>query len=513
MAQEETTKAALAPFDRSDADLILRTSDGVDFRVDTHLLKLASSVFEDMFMISTHPGPSLTASLSSASTESVSSESSLPIVQVTESSTIFDIILRIIYPVSTPKVTDWGTICDVLEVGSKYQMEAVATQMGSELSTHLLTNSSKLKVYAIACQFQLEDVAREAATTSTPRTHTQILKDIKQKVILAKYISCMTAGQLFRFIWYQEHSSQPDVLKEGSGYTFTYKGDYNGIKPINSLPDRDHVVSLDIDSDIFSSNKADIILRTCDQQDFPSHRLILTIHSPVFLEMLSSPNSPTGDLAGPGVLEVPEDSSTISLILKIVYCIPLPAASLCRIDTLSRTVQALKKYKIDRMVERAKMLFLDESKVHALEAYFVSIACGWEEEAVKAAKKILCHNSINELYVTQMEKSSARAYQRLLAYHSHFLEQVQSNIPNSVQENGSKLDVVTAVMFNWNNNNFPALFQEIRTNCYTIFQSNQVDAEAFVFKPIKDTFKELSDRVKTLRDNIGDIKLNDIMTV
>ncbi|KAL4242560.1 hypothetical protein ABKN59_012086 [Abortiporus biennis] len=334
MAQEETTKAALAPFDRSDADLILHTSNGVDFRVDTHLLKLASSVFEDMFMISTHPP--LTSSA-----ESVSSESSLPIVQVTENSTIFDIILRIIYPVSTPKITDWGTICDVLEVGSKYQMEAVVTQMGSELSMHLLTKSPKLKVYAIACQFQLENVAREAATTSTPRTHTQILKDIKQKVILAKYIFCMTAGQLFRFIWYQEHSSQPDVLKEGSGYTFMYKGEYNGIKPINSLPDRDHVASLDIDSNIFSSNKVDIILHTCDQQDFPSHRLILTIHSPVFLEMLSSPDSPMGNLAGPGILEVPEDSSTISLILKIIYCIPLPAALLCRINILSRTVQAL----------------------------------------------------------------------------------------------------------------------------------------------------------------------------
>ncbi|KAI0782895.1 hypothetical protein C8Q75DRAFT_785802, partial [Abortiporus biennis] len=487
MRSEETTKikAASTPFDRSDADLILRTSDGVYFRVDTHLLKLASSVFEDMFMISTHPP--LTSSA-----ESVSSESSLPIVQVTENSTIFDIVLRIIYPVSTPKITDWGTICDVLEVGSKYQMEAVATQMGSELSMHLLTKSPKLKVYAIACQFQLENVAREAATTGTPRTHAQILKDLEEKVISGD-VSRMTAGQLFRFIWYHEHSSQPDMIKEGSDYTFTYKGEYNGIKPINSLPDRDHVVSLDIDSDIFSSNKAEIILRTCDQQDFPSHCLILTIHSPVLLEMLSStsPDSFTNDLAGPGVLEVPEDSSTISLILKIIYCIPLPAALLCRIDTLSRTVQALKKYKMDRMVERAKMLFLDESKVHPLEAYFVSIACGWEEEAVKNARYLLFHNSINGFYVTQMEKSSAMAYQRLLAYHSYFLEQVQSNIPNSVQANGSELDVVSAVMLHWNSNNFPALFDEIRAN---------LDTEAFFFKPIKETFKEFRDKVKTLRD-------------
>ncbi|KAL4244054.1 hypothetical protein ABKN59_010991 [Abortiporus biennis] len=450
---------AVSPFDRSDADLILSTSDGVDFRVHTQTLKMASPVFDDMFGFPT-------AMDQDSDPQSLSEiHSSLPNVQVTETSYIFDIILRTIYPVSTPKVTSSKTLCDVLKAGSKYQMEDVMTQMSYQLLVHFLKDTP-FKVYAIACQYQLEDAARGAARALDIKVKP---KDVEKDWV--SDIHRMTAGQLF-----------------SENYTFTHKDNFPRIKHVNFIePDFHHPIPLDIDPSVFTTNNVDIIVRSKDQHDFSAHRLLLASQSPVLEQRLQSiePN---------GILELAEDSSTASLILKMLYSLPLPPASFSRIDLLCQTTHALKNYKMDYIVERAKELFLDPTKVHALEAYFIAIACGWKKEASQLAKTLLSFNSLKSLYVVQMENISAKAYQRLLSFYAKFR---QGLIPIIVESEDLRLDVFVGLIEDWNQHD------------YTNERWKEIGMDDRL--PMEKELTELQEKVDKLKKSVDDIKLNDII--
>jgi hypothetical protein len=77
----------LEPFDVSDANLIIRSSDLVDFRVHKSVLAMASPFFEDLLSL---PQPS--------DSEIVDG---LPVVQFSESSELLSSLLSILYPVPT----------------------------------------------------------------------------------------------------------------------------------------------------------------------------------------------------------------------------------------------------------------------------------------------------------------------------------------------------------------------------------------------------------------------------
>ena len=84
---DDSTYAA-APFDHAKADIILRSSDNIDFRVFKLLLSLASPFFETLFDI---PQPA----------EEVGDQEvkdGLAVVRVTEDSKTLDALLRFCYP-------------------------------------------------------------------------------------------------------------------------------------------------------------------------------------------------------------------------------------------------------------------------------------------------------------------------------------------------------------------------------------------------------------------------------
>jgi hypothetical protein len=80
--------SAGAPFDDAWADLILRSSDGVPFRVFKIILSLASPIFTDMFSI---PPP-----------VSQQSDDQIPMVDLSEHSKVLDVALCHIYPIRSP---------------------------------------------------------------------------------------------------------------------------------------------------------------------------------------------------------------------------------------------------------------------------------------------------------------------------------------------------------------------------------------------------------------------------
>lgn len=147
-AHAPTTTIAPPPFNKSSADTVLRTADHVNFRVRRAILEEASVVFADMFLL---PQPS----------PGVDTQSSPPLISLTESSKTIEALLRICYPVSDPEFISLDELKPVLEAARKYQMDHVIEVLNKPLV--LFAVAHPLQAYAVAVQFDLVDAARAAA--------------------------------------------------------------------------------------------------------------------------------------------------------------------------------------------------------------------------------------------------------------------------------------------------------------------------------------------------------------
>ena len=146
------------PFDRLDADLIIRSCDQVDFHVHKVVLGIASVVFEDMF---TAPGP-----------PPHEKEQGVPVITLTEDSKTLHHLLTAIYPVD-PIIS--GTIEDalfLLATCQKYEMDSTAYCVRSLLKERkppLVTVFNSFRAYGIASRYHLKEEALLAARLTLER--------------------------------------------------------------------------------------------------------------------------------------------------------------------------------------------------------------------------------------------------------------------------------------------------------------------------------------------------------
>lgn len=136
-------------FDRPSADVILRSSDNVDFRVHKLILSEASPVFESMFTL---PG----------------NDADLPVIPISEPPTALHAVLGVLYPgkgLLIASVTEAGT---VLALADKYAMDGAFKQVESILANSAFIKDwgSALTVYALARRYGFNGVAGRAATQS-----------------------------------------------------------------------------------------------------------------------------------------------------------------------------------------------------------------------------------------------------------------------------------------------------------------------------------------------------------
>ncbi|KAF7369606.1 BTB domain-containing protein [Mycena venus] len=134
-----------SPFDSPDADIILRSCDGADFRLHKAVLSLVSPVFRDMFTL---PQPE--------------SALALPVVDVSEGSAVLDRALRFFYPGAQPIVQNLDELGEIIGVlVQKYDMQCIVPTAKQYLERHAVY--APLPAYAIAYKLQWKDVATAAA--------------------------------------------------------------------------------------------------------------------------------------------------------------------------------------------------------------------------------------------------------------------------------------------------------------------------------------------------------------
>ncbi|KAH9046520.1 hypothetical protein EDB84DRAFT_655181 [Lactarius hengduanensis] len=144
-------KLAKAPFDDPGADLILRSSDGVNFRVFKVILSLASSIFADMFTLPSPPA-------------SRGSSDEPPVVALPEDAETLDLALRHCYPIRSPVVAELRDARILLEFARKYQVDLLEPSL-----TRFLTDTIErdpVGVYALAAAYECWDIAGKALRLS-----------------------------------------------------------------------------------------------------------------------------------------------------------------------------------------------------------------------------------------------------------------------------------------------------------------------------------------------------------
>ncbi|ETW80405.1 hypothetical protein HETIRDRAFT_475996 [Heterobasidion irregulare TC 32-1] len=191
-----TFKAADPPFDDTDADIVLRSSDNVDFYVHKWPLSRASSVFKDMF--------SIPSSYDSFNADNV--KDGLPVVRVTEDRQTLDIVLRLCYPRDQQTLTlDVPSIRQLLPALEKYEMLKDMTGILKPMMLAAAKTDSRA-MYAIACRYQMLKLANRIAVLSR-----RLLSDVSFPSTIDFFskgdLQSISGHHLCQFLMFHQQSS------------------------------------------------------------------------------------------------------------------------------------------------------------------------------------------------------------------------------------------------------------------------------------------------------------------
>ncbi|KAF5373270.1 hypothetical protein D9615_007393 [Tricholomella constricta] len=147
---------ARPPFDDLGADIILRSSSGVDFYLSRPILSFASPFFDTMFSL---PLPQAGAVQEM--------KDGKPVISVEEDEDTLDLLLKYCYPrwCTTLELekTSFEKLISARQAAEKYEMEGVENRIREELIAERFLAKDPLRMYAIALRYRLERETRVAA--------------------------------------------------------------------------------------------------------------------------------------------------------------------------------------------------------------------------------------------------------------------------------------------------------------------------------------------------------------
>lgn len=146
---------ARPPFDGGKGDVVLRSSDKIDFAVAKGVVAYISTFFEGMFSFPQLP-------------ESQSSEDEykegMVVINMPENSDVIDNLLRWVYPATAPEYKP-DILNDVLQAADKYGVQDVEVQVQRYMRLLFpeLLRTEPLRAFAVAYRFGLKDELLAAA--------------------------------------------------------------------------------------------------------------------------------------------------------------------------------------------------------------------------------------------------------------------------------------------------------------------------------------------------------------
>ncbi|KIM56310.1 hypothetical protein SCLCIDRAFT_247661 [Scleroderma citrinum Foug A] len=206
---------AASPFDHPQADVILRSSDNIDFRVFKLFLSLASPVFETMFGL---PQPSEGAD------PDEETKDGLPVVSVSEGSKTLDALLRFCYPstlAEDPSLDDFTFATEILEAAKKYSLDAIERIVCKALFIPKILEVDSLPCFAVARRADLHEQCVLAAKYSlreslipTKFQGIHLISSTDLLALLTYHKNCANAVLALRsnLVWIENHYQQYNAI-------------------------------------------------------------------------------------------------------------------------------------------------------------------------------------------------------------------------------------------------------------------------------------------------------------
>ncbi|KAG2159460.1 uncharacterized protein EDB93DRAFT_289770 [Suillus bovinus] len=215
----ELPTCASAPFDHAKADVILRSADGVEFRVFTLFLSLASPFFETLFGLPQAPD--------GASDQEM--KDGLAVIAMSEDSKTLDTFLRFCYPstlAEDPSLDNLTEILSVLAAARKYSLDLIERKVCQALANPKVLETDPLRSFAIARNARLKH-----------ETVTAARYNLRQPLIpvLFAEINLITASDLLALVTYHKKCiiSVQGLMKDLKWMTDHY-GNRNGCNWLSS---------------------------------------------------------------------------------------------------------------------------------------------------------------------------------------------------------------------------------------------------------------------------------------
>ncbi|KAF7793997.1 hypothetical protein EIP86_005123 [Pleurotus ostreatoroseus] len=147
------------PFDDDDADVIIKSSDGHEYRLHKAILGKASQIFKDMFRLpQSSPGSSPSSNESAEPPEVIDG---LPVVYLTEDTRTLQLVFSFCYPMEHPELASLKDVHRVLEAANKYEMTAVAAWASKAWPT--IAAQDPRAAFGVAAMMRWDCEARIAA--------------------------------------------------------------------------------------------------------------------------------------------------------------------------------------------------------------------------------------------------------------------------------------------------------------------------------------------------------------
>lgn len=179
---------ASAPFNHAKADVILRSADGVEFRVFTLFLSLASPFFETLFGLPQAPD--------GASDQEM--KDGLAVIAMSEDSKTLDLFLRFCYPstlAEDPSLDSLTEVLAVLAAARKYSLDLIERKVCQALGNPKVLETEPLRCFAIARNARLKHETITAARYS--------LRQPLVPVLFAE-INLISASELLALLTYHK---------------------------------------------------------------------------------------------------------------------------------------------------------------------------------------------------------------------------------------------------------------------------------------------------------------------
>jgi len=142
-------------FDAADADVIIVTGGVYPTEIRAHrcVLTAASPFFRDMFSLPQPP------SLPSTSSD----DAHIPCIPVSETHEIFTTLLCYVYPIPRPAIDSLEQLATLLGAALKYDFVTAVEALREMLVSPRFLKECPLRVYGIACSFDLQEEAQIAS--------------------------------------------------------------------------------------------------------------------------------------------------------------------------------------------------------------------------------------------------------------------------------------------------------------------------------------------------------------